>query len=80
MTATEIKAAVDAMADSDLSVSRAAVKLGVSTATMYRICDRIEGQTGYDPRKFWHCWLLWEKFGLLIRQEQRKTRRKKTNG
>ena len=73
LLAAEIKMIVNAMADCDLSVSKAAVKCGVATATLYRYCDIIEAQTGYDPRRFWHCYLLCQKANFLIKEEKKKT-------
>lgn len=72
LPAEEIKVIVNAMADCDLSVPKAAAKCGVATATMYRYCDMIEAQTGYDPRRFWHCYLLCQKANFLIKEEKKK--------
>lgn len=77
LQAEEIKVIVNAMADCDLSVPKAAVKCGTSTATMYRYCDMIEVQTGYDPRRFWHCYLLCKKANFLIKEEKKKKSAKK---
>ena len=77
LRAEEIKVVVNAMADCDLSVPKAAVKCGMSTATMYRYCDMIEAQTGYDPRRFWNCYLLCQKANFLIKEEKKKKSAKK---
>lgn len=80
MSWEEIKRCVDALAECDLSVPKAAVKLEMGTATMYKRCDTIEAQTGYDPRKFWHCWLLIQKANMHVSNERKKAgllRRKK---
>ena len=76
LRAEEIKVVVNAMADCDLSVPKAAVKCGVATATMYRYCDMVEEQTWYDPRRFRHCYLLNQKANFMIQEEKKKLAKK----
>lgn len=37
----------------------------------------IEAQTGYDPRRFWPCYLLCQKANFLIKEEKKKKSAKK---